>query len=203
MSPDSSTSLRKHAYDRHCRDAILTPAGLHRRGFLHPGFKPNEPAHGYLPKGPDHGTMLAKAHATDGPYWNLRGNGGMLSTSADMHAFYKALFETEKLLTRAIAGVLTALIKAINSGDNAALRRFITDSFVSEAGGPSVDERLQRIGRMHENLGDITIEKIQTFDQGPVEMKLRSSVQGAATLKVMMTSGEPYRIQGMQILVGG
>ena len=49
--------------------------------------------------------MISKPHATDGPYWNLRGNGGMLSTVDDMHAFYKALFETNKLLkpeTRAL-----------------------------------------------------------------------------------------------------
>ena len=272
------------SYDIHIRDAILAPLGLRRTGFLLPGFKPNELAHGYLPKGTDNGTMLAKAHAADGPYWNLRGNGGMLSTSGDMHVFYKALFESETLLTRAargdrfppdepvglagsdlvefflydrfpgmrseiiiastnaamkapvirrelgkvlglpnpddgpenvaerpggkpapaaMAGVLTALIKAINSGDAAVLRRFITDNFVSETGAPSVDERVQRIGRMHENLGDITIEKIQTFDQGPAEMTLKSSVQGAAMLKVTMTSSEPYRIQGMQIIIGG
>lgn len=49
--------------------------------------------------------MLSKPHGSDGPWWNLRGNGGMLSTVADMHAFYKALFETDKLLkpaTRAL-----------------------------------------------------------------------------------------------------
>ena len=40
--------------------------------------------------------MISKPHATDGPYWNLRGNGGMLSTLGDMHAFYTALFETDR-----------------------------------------------------------------------------------------------------------
>ena len=42
--------------------------------------------------------MMSKPHAADGPYWNLRGNGGMLSTVDDMHAFYKALFETSTLI---------------------------------------------------------------------------------------------------------
>ena len=273
------------SYDVHIRDAILAPLGLHRTGFLLPRFAPNDLAHGYQPRESDQGTMLAKAHATDGPYWNLRGNGGMLSTSADMHAFYKALFDGEKLLTKAARGdrfppdepvglagsdgvnfflyerfprmrteiiiastnaamkapairrelgkvlglpnpdddgpeafaerpggkpapvematVLTALIQTINSGDNARLRQFIAERFVAEPGGPSVDERVQRISRMHENLGDITIEKILTYDQGPVEMKLKSSVQGPATLKVTLTSGEPYRIQGLQIMIGG
>ena len=79
----------------------------------------------------------------------------------------------------------------------------VVGSFVSDAGGPTVDERVERISRMHENLGDITIEKIETFDQGPVEVKLKSSVQGAALLKVTMSRAEPYRIQGMQITIGG
>jgi hypothetical protein len=48
--------------------------------------------------GKDMGSILEKPHASDGPYWNLRGNGGMVSTAGDMAEFYRALFETEKLL---------------------------------------------------------------------------------------------------------
>ncbi|MEO7457190.1 MAG: serine hydrolase domain-containing protein, partial [Gemmatimonadaceae bacterium] len=92
-------------YDHYVQDAIIAPAGLTRTGFLLPGFKPADLAHGYNPAGRDAGTMLAKPHAADGPYWNLRGNGGMLSTVGEMAAFYKALFESDKLLdpaTRAL-----------------------------------------------------------------------------------------------------
>jgi len=272
-------------YDVYVRDAITAPLGMRRTGFLLPKFQLKELAHGYQPKGSDAGTMLEKPHAADGPYWNLRGNGGMLSTAGEMHAFYKALFEGDKLLTRAargdrfspdepvglagsdgvnfflydrfprmrseiiiastnaamkapvirrelgkvlglpspegepsesiaeragekpvpaaMASLLTDLIKSINSGDLAALRAFITSHFASGPGSPTVDERVQRISGLHENLGDITIEKIETFDQGPVEMRLKSSVQGAAVLKVNINGAEPYRIQGLQILIGG
>jgi CubicO group peptidase (beta-lactamase class C family) len=92
-------------YDVYVQNAILAPLGLHGTGFLLPGFKANELAHGYFASGTDHGTMLVKPHAADGPYWNLRGNGGMLSTVGDIHAFYKELFEGEKLMastTRAL-----------------------------------------------------------------------------------------------------
>lgn len=273
------------SYDVYIRDAILSPLGLRRTGFLLPGFAPQELAHGYLAKGTDNGTMLAKPHASDGPYWNLRGNGGMLSTTGDMHAFYRAVFEGNSLLTAAARGgrfppdapiglagsdgvnfflydrfpgmrteiiiastnaamkapmirrelgrvlglpnpggdgsdvvaerpggkaappgmarMLVAMIEAINSGNEADLRRFITDNFASEAGGPSVDERTQRILRLHENLGAITIEKIETFDEGPVAMRLKSSVQGVGILTIMMSRSEPYRIQSLQILFGG
>ena len=85
-------------YDEYVRDRILVPLGLRRTGFLLPRFASTDLAHGYRSNGEDAGTMLAKPHASDGPYWNLRGNGGMLSTVADMHAFYTALFGTEKLI---------------------------------------------------------------------------------------------------------
>ncbi len=89
------------SYDEYVRDAILAPLGLRRTGFLLPGFRDTELSHGYAPGGRDEGTMLAKPHAEDGPYWNLRGNGGMLSTVGDMHEFYRALFETDRLMTPA------------------------------------------------------------------------------------------------------
>ena len=84
-------------YDEFVRDNILKPLGLKDTGLLLPGFDQKRLAHGYR-GGADQGTMITKPHATDGPYWNLRGNGGMLSTVGDMHAFYTALFETDKLL---------------------------------------------------------------------------------------------------------
>jgi len=51
------------------------------------------------------GDMLSKPHAADGPFWNLRGNGGMLSTVGDMATFYHALLDSNALLnpqTRAL-----------------------------------------------------------------------------------------------------
>ena len=85
------------SYDEHVRDEILAPLGLENTGYLLPRFDPDRIAHGYA-QGEDRGNMLLKPHAADGPYWNLRGNGGMLSTVEDMHLFYRALFEGERLL---------------------------------------------------------------------------------------------------------
>ena len=88
----------RKSYDEYVRDNILVPVGLTRTGFHLPRFADRDLAHGYRVGGEDAGTMMSKPHAADGPYWNLRGNGGMLSTAADMHAFYTALFGTDKLL---------------------------------------------------------------------------------------------------------
>ena len=91
-------------YDEYVRDNILRPAGMSHTGLLLPHFDTTLLAHGYR-NGEDLGDMLSKPHAADGPYWNLRGNGGMLSTVDDMHAFYSTLFETTKLLTPASRAV--------------------------------------------------------------------------------------------------
>ncbi|MEO8576906.1 MAG: serine hydrolase [Gemmatimonadales bacterium] len=86
------------SYDEYVRDNILVPLGLTHTGFHLPRFADRDLAHGYRVGGADAGTMMSRPHAADGPFWNLRGNGGMLSTAADMQAFYTALFETDKLL---------------------------------------------------------------------------------------------------------
>lgn len=78
------------SYDEYVRDNILNPLGLRDTGFLLPRFDAARLAHGYR-DGRDAGTFLERSHAPDGPYWNLRGNGGMLSTVSDMYRFYRAL----------------------------------------------------------------------------------------------------------------
>jgi len=85
------------SYDEYVRDNILTPLDLNDTGFLLPDFDVRRLAHGYR-GAEDYGTILEKAHAPDGPYWNLRANGGMMSTVTDMFRFYRALFNTEKLV---------------------------------------------------------------------------------------------------------
>ena len=86
------------SYDAYVNENVLRPLGLAHTGLLLPSFDPRTVARQYEPDGTDAGTVLTKPHADDGPYWNLRGSGGMLSTVDDMHAFYHTLFATEKLL---------------------------------------------------------------------------------------------------------
>ena len=92
------------SYDKYVQDHILTPLGMHHTGFALPHFDENLLAHGYR-KDVDIGTILSHEHPADGPYWNLRGNGGMSSTLEDMQTFYTALFTSSRLLkpeTRAL-----------------------------------------------------------------------------------------------------
>ncbi len=70
---------------------------MERTGLLFPKYDTAAMAHGYNGS-QDEGTMLDKPHAKDGPYWNLRGNGGYLSTVDEMYHFYDVLFHTDSLL---------------------------------------------------------------------------------------------------------
>ena len=58
-------------------------------GYAIPKWKPEQIAHTYG-DGKDRGSTFHFPHPSDGPYWNLRGNGGTLSTLQDMFRFYEA-----------------------------------------------------------------------------------------------------------------
>lgn len=272
------------SYDQYVRDNILVPMKLKDTGFLLPRFDQSRVAHGYQ-RGSDKGTMLSRPHAADGPFWNLRGNGGMLSTVPDMHEFYAAIFDGDKLLKpatarlrfprdepialagsdlvsgflyervpqeqielivatnsaewrertvrNAIAGVLglpspdgpsatsagprpnahapssavgsmlAQLVRAISSGDRAAIRAFIIQHSETGPGKPSVEQRAERMLSMHDNLGEIKLARMDQVDSATVEMSLTSQKLGPLTMKVLMTGGVPARIRAVQILVGG
>jgi CubicO group peptidase (beta-lactamase class C family) len=77
-------------YEAYLRVALLLPAGMESTGYKLPAWQPESIAHGY--RGADHwGTPLDKRWAADGPYWNLRCNGGILSTVGDLYKWHLAL----------------------------------------------------------------------------------------------------------------
>ena len=101
-----------------------------------------------------------------------------------------------------VTALIESFVAVVNRGDAKALRDFITTHFVQGSGAPTVDERVERITRMHENLGTLTLQEIEVFADGPADVRVKSSVQGAAVLKVTL-SGTPPRIASMQVLLGG
>jgi CubicO group peptidase (beta-lactamase class C family) len=77
-------------YETYLRETFFKPAGMEKTGYRLPAWKPEELAHGYRGEEP-WGTPLDHAWAPDGPWWNLRGNGGILSTTGDLYKWYLAL----------------------------------------------------------------------------------------------------------------
>lgn len=86
-------------YEQFVRETIFVPAGMTRTGYLSPGWKSSELAVGYIHK-QRWGTPLEHRWLADGPSWNLRANGGMLSTTGDLAKWIHAL-DGYKLLTPA------------------------------------------------------------------------------------------------------
>ena len=84
-------------YEAYVEEHILRPAGMTRTGYRIPGWKNNELAVGYY-KGVRWGTPLDHPWLADGPSWNLRANGGMLSTVQDLYKWLQAL-EGNRILT--------------------------------------------------------------------------------------------------------
>lgn len=79
------------SYEQYLHDQLFVPAGMMKTGYLLPKWGPNELAHGYQRDGKDWGTMRDKPWDSDGPYWHLRANGGILSTAGDMYRWHLAL----------------------------------------------------------------------------------------------------------------
>ena len=77
-------------YERYLQARLFAPAGMTRTGYMAPEWRPGELAVGYR-AGERWGTPTDHRWAPDGPYWNLRGNGGILSTPFDLLRWHNAL----------------------------------------------------------------------------------------------------------------
>ncbi|WP_241267335.1 serine hydrolase domain-containing protein [Streptomyces scabichelini] len=80
---------------------LFAPAGMDATGYVLPRWPRHLVAVEYDSKGRSQGRPFDHPWAADGPYWNLRGNGGMLSTAQDMFRWHRALLGDEILPARA------------------------------------------------------------------------------------------------------
>lgn len=85
-------------YETFLHEQLFKPAGMEKTGYRIPKWKPEELAHGYQGDEP-WGTPLDHAWAPEGPWWNLRANGGILSTAGDLYKWHRAL-EGEAILSK-------------------------------------------------------------------------------------------------------
>jgi CubicO group peptidase (beta-lactamase class C family) len=77
-------------YETYLREHLFLPAGMKETGYKAPKWDASRVPAGYL-DGNRWGTMLEKPWAPDGPFWALRGNGGIESTLSDLWAWSRAL----------------------------------------------------------------------------------------------------------------
>ncbi|MFE6410128.1 serine hydrolase domain-containing protein [Streptomyces sp. NPDC057837] len=84
-------------YERFLARHLFAPAGMGQTGYVLPRWPRRLVAVEYDSKGRSKGRPFDHPWAADGPYWNLRGNGGMLSTAQDMLRWHRALLGDEIL----------------------------------------------------------------------------------------------------------
>jgi CubicO group peptidase (beta-lactamase class C family) len=82
--------LRGGPYERFVRERLFLPQGMYETGYLLPSWGDGRIAQGYR-NGERWGTVLERPMAEDGPYWVLRGNGGIHTTAYDMLRWGEAL----------------------------------------------------------------------------------------------------------------
>ncbi len=78
------------SYEAYLHDAIFVPAGMLHTGYIIPQYRDDELSVGYREDGSRWGTMPERYNAVS-PGWNLKGNGGILTTLDDMYNWYLAL----------------------------------------------------------------------------------------------------------------
>jgi CubicO group peptidase (beta-lactamase class C family) len=78
------------SYGDYLHERLFMPAGMRHSGFRVTPGDAALLARGYTADGA-WGTPLDHPLAADGPWWNLRGNGGILSTTGDLYRWHLAL----------------------------------------------------------------------------------------------------------------
>jgi CubicO group peptidase (beta-lactamase class C family) len=87
-------------YEQFLQKYLFEPAGMKYTGYVIPDWKQQTLATGY--RGNERwGKSTEKPWDSDGPYWNLKGNGGILSNVEEMYRWHQALLVDKILDTTA------------------------------------------------------------------------------------------------------
>lgn len=120
-------------YEKFMREEVFKPAGVKKIGYVLADWKNKDLAVGYY-EGNRWGSPLDKKWAKDGPGWNLRGNGGMLSTVEETARWYESLVEGKILKPETLQKHL-----ANSSG----VSRALGERIILQAGGNGVFNSIQ------------------------------------------------------------
>jgi CubicO group peptidase (beta-lactamase class C family) len=97
--------LTGRPYERFLHEHLFAPAGMAETGYVLPSWKEGQLAHGYR-GARDWGTLRDHPWGSDGPYWHLRANGGILSTVGDLYKWHLAL-ESDCILPDSLRALLS------------------------------------------------------------------------------------------------
>ena len=93
------------SYEQYLADRLLQPVGIYSTGYSIPDYRPDSLAVGY--EGNDEwGRPNERSWNGPEPYWNLKANGGILSTTEDLFRWIRALAHGQVLNTDALSTYL-------------------------------------------------------------------------------------------------
>ncbi|MGH7730669.1 MAG: serine hydrolase domain-containing protein [Candidatus Eiseniibacteriota bacterium] len=78
------------SYDRFMQERIFGPVAMRHTGYAIAHLDSGLVTRSYTPP-VDHGTPAQRLHRAGGPGWNLKGNGGQLTTVDDLYRYDRAL----------------------------------------------------------------------------------------------------------------
>jgi CubicO group peptidase (beta-lactamase class C family) len=104
-------------YEEFLAEHLFAPAGMTQTGYVLPEWRPRRVAVEYDGRGRPHGRPYEHRWADTGPWWNLRGNGGLLSTARDMFRWHVALTRGNVLDRRAKRKLFEAHVREEPGGD--------------------------------------------------------------------------------------
>ena len=106
------------SYEEFLAENLFAPAGMTQTGYVLPEWEPDQVAVEYDENGEPKGKPFDHPWAEDGPYWNLRGNGGLLCTARDMFRWHVALRGEEILSKSAKDKLFKPHVPEEESGDS-------------------------------------------------------------------------------------
>lgn len=104
-------------YEEFLAEHLFAPAGMTETGYVLPDWDPDQVAVEYGARGEAQGRPFDHPWADDGPYWNLRGNGGVLSTARDMFRWHLALEGDDVLDQQAKEKLFEPHVLEVKGGD--------------------------------------------------------------------------------------
>lgn len=104
-------------YEEYLLQHLWKPAGMATTGYRRPHFDARAVAVGYDRDGKAWGKPTEKPWDTDGPFWHLKGNGGVLSTVEDIARWHHALLGDRILTPAAKAKYLHPPLRSDESAD--------------------------------------------------------------------------------------
>lgn len=104
-------------YEQFLARYLFRPAGMRHTGYLLPHWRAGQVAVEYNRHGRPTGRPFDHPWAKNGPYWNLRGNGGIISTAPDMLRWDRALLHPTVLSHDAERQLFTPRVRIDTAGD--------------------------------------------------------------------------------------